>query len=132
MVVAFGIPICLLRLINLKRLIKEQPVSPPETAPLVHGNTKINLNNLGWCPLQVQERRAKIKVTLLFKIIHNLSIVDKSDLISTNSLCRPFSFFVPRSEKDVQCSPTFLLPFLYLTLELTASYHQKLTELVEL
>ena len=72
---------------------------------MVHGNTKTNMINLGWCPLQ--ERRAKLKVTLLYKIIHNLSIVDKSDLIPTNSPRRPFCFFVPRSEKDVHLHSFF-------------------------
>ena len=65
---------------------------------MVHGNTKLNMDNLGWCPLQ--ERRAKLKVTLLYKILNNLSIVNKSDLIPTNSPRRPYCFLVPHSSKD--------------------------------
>ena len=57
---------------------------------LEHGNTKLNMNSLGWYPLQ--ERRAKLKLTFLYKIINNLSISNKSDLIPTNSPRRPFCF----------------------------------------
>ena len=35
-----------------------------------HGNTEKNMNSLGWQPLQ--ERRAKIKVTMMYKILTNL------------------------------------------------------------
>ena len=61
---------------------------------LEHGNTKLNMDTLGWHPLQ--ERRAKLKLTLFYKILNNLCLTDKSDLIPTNSPRRPFSFFVPR------------------------------------
>merc|ERR1712240_869375 len=86
---------------------------------MVHGNTKINMDNLGWCPLQ--ERRSKLKIPLLFKITKDLSIVNKTDLTLTNSPRRPSCFF-PRSEKDLSL---LLLPLHYPPLELTASSHQK-------
>ena len=47
-----------------------------------HGNTRKNMKSLGWQPLQ--ERRAKLKVTMLFKI--------KEDLIASKD-CHLFSFF---------------------------------------
>ena len=63
-----------------------------------HGNTKLNMDTLGWYPLQ--ERRAKLKLTLFYKILNNLCFTDKSDLISTNSPRRAFRFLVLRSMKD--------------------------------
>ena len=68
------------------------------TAPGSTPTPKLNMNNLGWCPLQ--ERRAKLKVTLLYKILNDLSIVNKTDLIPTNSPSRPYCFLVPHSSKD--------------------------------
>ena len=35
-----------------------------------------------------------------YKILNNPCMTDKSDLIPTNSPCRPFSLLVPRSKKD--------------------------------
>ena len=37
---------------------------------LEHGNTKLNMNSLGWYPMQ--ERRAKLKLTFLYKIINSI------------------------------------------------------------
>ena len=44
-----------------------------------HGNTEINMTNLGWSPLS--ERRSKIKLTMLFKIKSDLAHVPREDLI---------------------------------------------------
>ena len=63
---------------------------------MVHGNTKLNMNNLGWRPLQ--ERRVKL-LSLFYKILNDLSIINKTDLIPTNSPRRP-CFLVPHSSKD--------------------------------
>ena len=102
MVVAFGI--CITKSINLKKITKNNGFATGNRT-MVHSNTKINMYNLGWCPLQ--KRRAKVKVTLLYKIIHDLAIIDKTDLIPTNSPRRAFYFFVPRSEKDVHLHSFF-------------------------
>ena len=89
-----------------KKLIKEQPVlryRKPHHGSRYHQN---QYEQFGLVPLQ--ERRAKLKVTLLFKIINDLSIVvDKTDLILTNSPRCPFCFFVPCSEKDVHLHSFF-------------------------
>ena len=65
---------------------------------LEHGNTKINMNTLGWHPLR--ERRAKLKLISFFKILHDHSFCNKSDLIPTNSPRRPNCFLVPHSSTN--------------------------------
>jgi hypothetical protein len=66
---------------------------------LEHGNTKEkNMNSLGWLPLQ--ERRSKIKVTMLYKIKNELVLANKDDLIQSSSPRRPLNFFIPQSKKN--------------------------------
>ena len=63
-----------------------------------HGNTRKNMKSLGWQPLQ--ERRAKLKVTMLFKIKEDLIEINKEDLIPSFSPRHPLNFFYPQSSKD--------------------------------
>ena len=63
-----------------------------------HGNTSKNMISLGWHPLQ--ERRAKMKTTMMFKIINDLISVNKEDLIPSSSPRRPLNFFTPQSHKN--------------------------------
>ncbi len=65
---------------------------------LEHGNTLKNMLDLGWQPLQ--ERRAKSKVTMMYKIQMNLITVDKSDLLPSSSPRTPHNFFIPQSKKN--------------------------------
>ena len=51
----------------------------------------MNRSTLGWYPLQ--QRRAKLKAILLYKIMNNLAVSDKQNIISTNSPYRPFCFW---------------------------------------
>jgi hypothetical protein len=65
---------------------------------LEHGNTEKNMNSLGWLPLQ--ERRSKIKVTMLYQIKNELVLANKDDLIQSSSTRRPLNFFIPQSKKN--------------------------------
>ena len=89
---------------------------------LEHENTKLNMNSLGWYPLQ--ERRAKLKLTFFYKIINNLSISNKLDLIPTNSPRRLFFFRVPQSCRDLDLHsffPSTISLWNYLTLTIKNS-----------
>ena len=61
-----------------------------------HGETNKNMETLGWPPLE--ERRAKIKLTMLFKIQKDLVHISKDELVSANR--KPLNFLVPQSKVD--------------------------------
>ena len=61
-----------------------------------HGETNKNVETLGWPPLE--ERRAKIKLTMLFKIQKDLVHISKDELVSANR--KPLNFLVPQSKVD--------------------------------
>ena len=64
------------------------------------GNTRKNMENLGWVPLQ--ERRARNKLNILFKAKHSLIDIPIDSLKSSNRKTRGNScnFFVPSSSVD--------------------------------
>ena len=70
-----------------------------------HGSTKTNMNTLGWPPLQ--ERRAKLKLTMFYKIINDHICVSKDDLLLLSAPRRPFNFYVPRSKIDIHLHSFF-------------------------
>ena len=72
---------------------------------LEHGNTKKNMNALGWPPLQ--ERRAKIKLQTLYKIRTNIIHAPLEDLIPLNTPRRPLNYFVPQSSVDAHLHSFF-------------------------
>ena len=61
-----------------------------------HGETNKNMETLGWPPLE--ERRAKIKLNMLFKIKNDIVHIPKDDLVS--SYRKPLNYFVPQSNVD--------------------------------
>ena len=61
-----------------------------------HGSTKLNMTSLGWIPLF--ERRAKIKLTMLHKILNNEIHIPSDDLIPNKR--KPLNFCVPHSKVD--------------------------------
>ena len=61
-----------------------------------HGNTDKNMKSLGWSSLE--ERRHKLKLTLLFKIQSDLIHIPRDDLIP--NLRKPSLFHVPASSVD--------------------------------
>ena len=81
-------------------------------------------STLGWYPLQ--QRRAKLKAILLYKIMNNLAVSNKQNIISTNSPYRPFCFW-SLAPTGTNTSLLFL-PFNYLSLKLAAPHHLKLTQ----
>ena len=62
----------------------------------IHGETNKNMETLGWPPLE--ERRAKIKLNMLFKIKNDIVHISKDDLVSTYR--KPLNYFVPQSSED--------------------------------
>ena len=67
---------------------------------LIEGNTKRNMNSLNWVPLE--ERRAKSKLTTLFKTKLGAIDVPIEDLIVSQSKTRRknTNYFVPQSSVD--------------------------------
>ena len=63
------------------------------------------MNSLGWPPLQ--ERRAKHKVTMLYKTIHNHIQTPRLDLKPLTAPRRRLNFFVPRSRIDTHLHSFF-------------------------
>ena len=61
-----------------------------------HGNTDRNMKLLGWSPLS--ERRAKIKISMLYKIRTSQVHVAKDDLIQNQR--KPLKYFIPYSKVD--------------------------------
>ena len=68
-----------------------------------HGNSKKNMMSLGWAPLQ--ERRAKIKLTMLYKIINKEIHIPSDDLIPNKR--KPLNFNIPNSKIDSHLSSFF-------------------------
>ena len=63
------------------------------------GNTDRNFSLLGWSPLQ--ERRARLKVTMLFKIKNDLIEISKDNLSTTTNARRKHNFQVPYSKLEI-------------------------------
>ena len=63
-----------------------------------HGNTELNFSPLGWSTLQ--ERRAKLKVTMLYKIRNDLIRISKKDLVPATSLRYRLNYAVPHSKLE--------------------------------
>ena len=61
-----------------------------------HGNTKKNMMSLGWSPLS--ERRAKIKLHMLYKILNDEIHVPSDDLIPNKR--KQLNFYIPNSKVD--------------------------------
>ena len=72
---------------------------------LEHGNTQKNMNALGWPPLQ--ERRAKNKLFIFFKIRNNLVHAPHDDLVPLLTARRPLNYYVPRSRVDAHLHSFF-------------------------
>ena len=58
-----------------------------------HGNTIKNMETLGWSPLI--DRRTRLKMSMLYKIINNLIFVHPTDLVPNPR--KPGTFRVPSS-----------------------------------
>ena len=65
---------------------------------LEHGETQKNMKDLGWPPLQ--ERRARLKVTMFDKTINNLIHTPQTDLKPLMAPRRKLNYFIPRSNID--------------------------------
>ena len=63
-----------------------------------HGNTERNFSLLGWSTLQA--RRAKLKVTMLYKIRNDLIRISKKDLIPATSSRYRLNYAVPHSKLE--------------------------------
>ena len=72
---------------------------------LRHGNTKQNMELLGWSPLQ--ERRANIKLKMFYKIRSESVFAPLDDLIPLNTPRRPLNYFVPQSLTDTHLQSFF-------------------------
>ena len=70
-----------------------------------HGNTSRNYSLLDWSPLQ--ERRAKLKATMIFKIQNNLIEISKNKLVPSPTPRHQFNFQVPHSKLDLHKNSFF-------------------------
>ena len=70
-----------------------------------HGNTARNYSLLDWSPLQ--ERRSKLKATMMFKIKNNLIEISKNRLLPSPTPRRQLNFQVPHSKLELHKNSFF-------------------------
>ena len=63
-----------------------------------HGNTHKNMIALGWSPLS--ERRAKNKLIIFYKILHDQIHIPRVDLVQSLNPRKPLNFLIPQSSVD--------------------------------
>ena len=68
-----------------------------------HGQTKKNMDSLGWSPLKF--RRQKLKLTMFFKINSDMIYIPRDDLV-TNPL-KPSRYIIPSSSVDAHLHSFF-------------------------
>ena len=90
---------------RLERLNKRAARFVTGNYTLIHGNTKKNMDSLGWPPLQ--ERRANLKLLMLFKIRNNIVYAPQEDLIPLRTPRRPHNYFIPQSNVETHLQSFF-------------------------
>ena len=90
---------------RLERLNKRAARFITGNRTLAHGNTRKNMVSLNWCPLQ--ERRAKNKLNIFYKIKDNLIHAPTDDLVPTVTPRHPNNFSIPRSAVNAHLSSFF-------------------------